>query len=526
MSTELMFLSIFIILISLPKGLGLVVPSRAFVSQKSATTLFAEKESYDNENTREYFATCIPGLANILSNELIDLGAKNVEVSGTSGVSFTNDPSSNVDVGMKALLWVRSAHRIMELVSTTEDFDDWIIEDRDGLYEFVQSTIPVQALLGDGKGGLLTLSVSTTLNGNIPKELCHSHYTGLTVKNAIVDLVREKREDGVRPDVDVTDPGVPLALVLRGNQDRRGGCHASLFRVLHSGGSLHKRGYRVSTVHKAAMKESLAAGLLMEAGYNKLIEAAKKDGLPAVLVDPMAGSGTFLCEAAMIASDYAPGLARMKYYDGDGRNIHQLPPVVLWKGTDKGQWKELVLEARDRAGKGLKWMKEENEKIPGRKNCVIVGNEFNPNAAALARSNVQKAGFSDIISLNEGDCRDWNLGGFEDEESPLKVVVPGRSIIACNPPWGVRLDENIEESWLSLKSFLRDQCNESEAWILSGNKATTKFLRMKKSRSVVIRTGDEDLRWIQYHVFKKKGSDPSKVQRYDQVMASGEDGFY
>mgnify|MGYP001259112809 CR=1 FL=1 len=139
MSTELMFLSIFIILISLPKGLGLVVPSRAFVSQKSATTLFAERESYDNENTREYFATCIPGLANILSNELIDLGAKNVEVSGTSGVSFTNDPSSNVDVGMKALLWVRSAHRIMELVSTTENFDDWIIDLAVSVLPFLQA---------------------------------------------------------------------------------------------------------------------------------------------------------------------------------------------------------------------------------------------------------------------------------------------------------------------------------------------------------------------------------------------------
>ena len=61
---------------------------------------------------------------------------------------------------------------------------------------------------------------------------------------------------------------------------------------------MHRRGYRSSTddydttpIHRAAMKESLAAGLLMEAGWDKLISAAKLDGLKAVLIDPMTGSG-------------------------------------------------------------------------------------------------------------------------------------------------------------------------------------------------------------------------------------------
>jgi|AntRauTorckE5430_2_1112549.scaffolds.fasta_scaffold00587_7 23S rRNA G2445 N2-methylase RlmL len=472
----------------------------------------------DSDNLREYFATCIPGLAPILSDELISLGATNVEQSGTSGVRFCNDPSSKVDIGMKAILWVRTAHRIMELVTTTEDHDDWDIEDRDGLYEFIQSTTPLQSLLGDGQGGLLTLSVSTTLNGQVPKELCHSHYTGLTVKNALVDLVRSKREDGIRPDVDTVDADVPLLLVLRGNRERRG-CQATLFRILHSGGSLHKRGYRIATVHKAAMKESLAAGLLMEAGYHKLIEAAKNDGQPAVLVDPMAGSGTFCLEAALIAADHAPGLIRMKYYEGESsRNPHQAPPVARWKGSDRAQWKEMVLEARERAATGLEWIRAKDS------NCVIMGNEFNPSAASLALANIEKAGFSDFISINEGDCINWDLGGEEDDDSPAKIVVPGRAIVVCNPPWGLRLNEDIEESWLSLKSFLREQCNSAEAWVLSGNKETTRYLRMKKSRSVVIKTADEDLRWIQYHVFRKKTTD-APMQSQEQPTSQVGDGF-
>jgi len=92
--------------------------------------------------------------------------------------------------------------------------------------------------------------------------------------------------------------------------------------------------------------------------------------------------------------------------------------------------------------------------------------------------------------------------------------------MVCNPPWGLRLTEDIEESWLSLKSFMRGQCNSSEAWVLSGSKETTRYLRMKKSRSVVVKTADEDLRWIQYHVFKKK---PVEEPVEEPVQAA--DGF-
>lgn len=518
-----------------------------YLSSRERSYIQMEVHSIKNR----YFATCIPGLSNILAQELLSLGAANVEPSGTSGVYFSNnhadDPSSSdmnhLDIGMKALLWLRTAHRIMQVVSTTATEDDdykeaensWNVIDRDSLYQFIQSTTPVQSLLGDGKGGLLTLSVSTILNGQVPKELCHSHYTSLTVKNALVDLVRDTRDDGMRPNVDIHDADVPLVLVLRGVYDKRGqlGCEATLFRALHSGGSLHKRGYRTSAVHKAAMKESLAAGLLLEAGYDKLIAAAKEDGMPAVLVDPMAGSGTFCIEAALIGSDFAPGLLRMKLYNNvndendGGRNPHQVPPIVRWKGADRARWKQLVLEARDRAEVGMKWIRAEDTKSnnPRTRNCIIMGNEYNPNAASLARGDIASAGFGDCIRIHEYDCVDWDLSKVgESDNSNNSVIVPGRTIVVCNPPWGLRLTEDIEESWLSLKLFLREHCNGAEAWILSGSKDTTRFLRMKKSRSVVIKTGDEDLRWIQYHVFQKKSIDDSDLVA--RSSSRTDDGFF
>ena len=66
-----------------------------------------------------------------------------------------------------------------------------------------------------------------------------------------------------------------------------------------SGELLHRRGYRLATA-KAPLRETLAAAMLLAAGY---------DG-SAPLMDPMCGAGTIPVEAALIARHIAPGLAR------------------------------------------------------------------------------------------------------------------------------------------------------------------------------------------------------------------------
>jgi len=488
----------------------------------------------DSRPFKGYFATCVPGLENVLASELTALGASNVETSGNAGVSFTNSPTDTFDIGLRALLWLRTAHRVMELITSTiptgldqyDNGEQCYIYDSDELYNFIRSTVQVQSLLGNGRGGLLTLNVRATANGRLPKELCHTHYTSLSVKNALVDAVRDLRDDGIRPDVDLDDADVPLVVVLRGRDGKR--ADVSLYRVLHSGGSLHRRGYRGGdgteeggVVHKAALKESLGAGLLLEAGWDKLCAAAKEDGLPAVLIDPMCGSATLPVEAALIAADIAPGLIRIRSQAKRGRdnfNPHQMPPAIRWKDSDAEEWKYLLTEATNRAKSGLKWMKSDSTTFPGRKNCEIYANEFNSRAADLACGCISTAGLSESIKLNEGDCLDWDLGG--EGEKDERIPVEGRTIVVANPPWGKRLSDDIEESWESLKTFLRRECDGIEAWILSGNKDLTRILRMKKSRSLVIKTGDEDLRWIQYHIFKKKDVSPDDLSSFDGTTPS------
>ena len=175
-----------------------------------------------------------------------------------------------------------------------------------------------------------TLAVDVGL-GQVPDALCHSHFTGLTVKNAIADQIR--RRCGARPSVDLDMPLLPLYLHLHRGE-------AWLYRSL--GGhqsSLHKRGYHRGPIHKAALRENLAAGLLLLAGWDRLV--AEADGEhPAVLCDPCCGSGTLAVEAALIATRTAPGLLRSAP-DGPGAALC----FQTWPDFDPGTWAAVLQDA-------------------------------------------------------------------------------------------------------------------------------------------------------------------------------------
>jgi len=209
---------------------------------------FAEDEFNNGPATKEYLATCIPGLAPYMEEELKKCGALSTEVLSNAAVSFMAVDENNSNcVPLKALLWVRTAHRILEKIDTFYD-----IHSRDDVYNAVQqSRMDIKDLLGDGTGGLLSLSVKVIVNGRLPKDISHSHYTALMIKNALVDQVRDLK-GGERPDVDLDDPDVPLVAIFHGRGETS---DMTLYRSLAPPASLHKRGYRSDgAIHKAGEK--------------------------------------------------------------------------------------------------------------------------------------------------------------------------------------------------------------------------------------------------------------------------------
>ena len=265
------------------------------------------------------------------------------------------------------------------------------------------------------------------------------------------------------------------------------------------------------------MKESMAAGLLLAAGWKEACDNLRsstpgEDDEGLTLIDPMCGSGSLLLEAAMMAVDFAPGLMRIM----NGVPGHQIPPVLRWKENKETLtpiWKEMLLEASQRGKSGLSWMREHEGKME------IIGNDIHGGALDLVKSSLVNArGLDRFVDLHQSDCCEWHVARKAERQKQQIWVM-------TNPPWGVRLSDDEHESWESLRLFLRENCpaGRTQAWVLSGNKSATKHLGLRRSQSVVLKTGEQDLRWIQYIMLERSQREAivSNRDEGDYISARG-----
>lgn len=161
-----------------------------------------------------------------------------------------------------------------------------------------------------------------------------------------------------------------------------------------AGRSLHRRGARVH-VAEASLKETLAAQLLLLARWNPRREA---------LIDPMAGAGTLLLEAAAMAQGASiwPSAERPP--------VHRLRP-----------FRELEQDAPDL--------------FPGPL-PPLVGVEVHTPAHRAFTTNVSRARLGSAIRILHGDFRDMP----PDQLTP-KVDPSEPGLVVANPPYGERLAE-------------------------------------------------------------------------------------
>ena len=142
-------------------------------------------------------------------------------------------------------------------------------------------------------------------------------FATLKVKDAVCDRFRD--DAGKRPSVDKQRPDVRVHAYLTERE-------ATIY-LDTSGEPLFKRGWRRDT-DAAPLRENLAAGLIALSGWTP--------GTP--FLDPMCGSGTIAIEAAALAADRAPGLARTFGFQ-----------KLAW--FDGPTWQRIRQRARDRVRK-------------------------------------------------------------------------------------------------------------------------------------------------------------------------------
>lgn len=240
------------------------------------------KDKKNTDHDFEMKATTFHGLEDVLVNELMKLGARDI-VPFKRGVSFTGDKGFMY----KANLCLRTALKVLVPIYSFTAENEHELYDKMKEYEW-------EELMNTDD----TLAINATVNSD---EFDHSLYVSQKTKDAICDRFVDKFN--VRPNVDLDRPTLRIYVHIFRNQ-----VNVSLDS---SGDSLFKRGYRID-IDTAPMKEVLAAGMVLLSNW--------QPHLP--LIDGMCGSGTLGIEAALFANNIPPGVFReefgfMKWHDYD-----------------------------------------------------------------------------------------------------------------------------------------------------------------------------------------------------------------
>lgn len=369
----------------------------------------------------QLFATTPKAMEDILADELRSLGASNIKTT-IAGAYFEGD----LPTAYRVCLWSRIANRVLLQFSTFK------VTSQDDLYQGVKKINWFEHLQPEG-------SFAVTFNAKNSLAINNTHFGALKVKDAIVDQMRERFQK--RPNIDTEQPDIRINVNLNGE--------TAVLSLDLSGESLHRRGYRDTTI-KAPIKENLAAALLIRSGWPGI---AKQSGS---LIDPMCGSGTLLVEGAMIAADYAPGLLR-SYYGFMG-----------WKKHDADCWKALLYEAVQRKTAGL-------TTLP-----TIAGFDKDRRNINAALTHIANAGLLGKIHL---ECRDIA------DAAPALSWKPG--LVICNPPYGERLGDEQETAGLYKKfgDSLKARFNHWQAAMITSNPELGFRLGIRSQKPVTFYNG-------------------------------------
>jgi len=372
---------------------------------------------------QSFFAPCPRGLEAALAAELTALDAKYITpVDG--GVGFAGEH----ELAYRANLESRLASRILWRVGHGR------YRNEDELYALTR-----------GIDWPRHFKVERTLRVDVAatrSPLASLEFATLKVKDAVCDRFRDT--SAKRPSVEKQRPDIRVHAFL-------GEREATLY-LDTSGEALFKRGYRRDT-EMAPLRENLAAGLIALSGWTP--------GLP--LLDPMCGGGTIAIEAAMIAADRAPGLARtfgfqkLAWYDGP-------------------TWQRIRQHAHDRVR-------------PSPDTPSIFASDVDARMVEQARLNLATAGVAPFVAVGVADV--------------LERAAPApQGMLIANPPYGVRLENDAALAALypRLGDALKQRFAGWTVLLMSGDTRLPKLIGLKPSRRTPLYNGAIECRLYRFEM--------------------------
>ena len=374
------------------------------------------------ENNFKLVAKTFYGMEKVLADELIKLGAQKVEI-GNRIVTFVGDKGFIY----KSNLCLHSALKILKPIYEFKANSNEELYEKLYNYDWSNYLNETNTFLFD-----------SVLSGNI---FTHSLFVSQKAKDALVDNFRDMKKS--RPNVDLKYPDLRFHLHINNNT-----CSLLLDS---SGDSLHKRGYRVST-NIAPINEVLAAGIIILSGWDKSSD----------FFDPMCGSGTFLIEAAMMASNIPANINRDEF------------AFEKWSDWDPDLF-ELIQNSQLKKVKKL--------------NIRVFGYDKSPSAIAKAKQNIKQASLSDFISVNEFNFFETN----KVSDNKLHLIT--------NPPYGERLKGNIKELYKNIGDTLKNKYPDTDAWFISSNLDAMKYVGLRPSRKIKLFNGKLESRLLYFPIY-------------------------
>lgn len=292
-----------------------------------------------------------------------------------------------------------------------------------------------------------TFVIDTTVHSD---HFRHSQFVSQKCKDAIVDQFRNKF--GQRPSIDKDYPDLRLNIHIDKDQ-----VSVSLDT---SGASLHQRGYKTAT-NIAPINEVLAAGMLLLSGWD-----GRSDFL-----DPMCGSGTILAEAAMIACNIPANINRREF------------AFEKWNDWDNDLFDKIVDSL-------LSKVREFH--------YTIKGYDKAPSAVLKSKDNIRNANLDEYITVQERNFFDTQ----KETSGPLHVLF--------NPPYGERLDIEMERFYREIGDTLKQNYPGTQAWFITANLEALKFVGLKPSRKIKLFNGSLEARLVKYEMYE--GSKRTKFQ--------------
>ena len=380
----------------------------------------------DVQERKNILVTCGPGLKDYLQAELEGLG---FEIVGSHPGSVVTR-GSFIDC-MKLNLCLRTAYNVLYLLK------EFRCGSGESLYKHINK-LPWENIISPQEY-LCVLSRVDTFSIN------NSMYPNLKVKDAIVDRLCKKT--GSRPDSGPDRNKVVVNLFWKADR--------AWIYLNTSGVKLSDRNYR-KMPHKAPLRESLAAGIIMATGF---------DGSQDIVL-PMCGSGTLAIEAALIAMNKPAGALRNNF------GFKHL------KVFNKQLWEELRCDVRRTIRKDALRKR-------------IIATDIDEQAIEAARQNARTAGVEHLIEFDVCD--------FADTELPT-----GAGIIVMNPEYGLRLGdiEPLEKEYKRIGDFFKQRCTGYTGYLFIGNKDLSAKVGLKASRRMVFYNGNIECRLLKYELYK------------------------